>query len=539
MSCITKISAIHASDIRNPEIHLQVCAYCRVSTDEEDQLSSFVTQVDYYTRLIKTNSEWEFAGVYADEGISGTTMWRRTEFNRMIEDCRRKKIDLILTKSISRFARNVFESITMIRELKALGIAVYFEKERINTMTAAGELALTVYCSVAEEESASISRNLKWGIQKRMLNGTWLISSVAYGYRKDIDGELIVYSTERVIIERIYDEYLSGIGCYLIANGLNNDGIPSPRGISWDETAVLDILKNVIYVGDLLCQKTFIQDGNAHKRKRNRGECSMYLYPDDHEAIISRDKAELVKNLMEARRSILGIRKDDACYQERYPFSSRLKCGECGHTFKRQKIKVSKDNQYIRWCCSEHIRNIEKCSMTGIKEICIEEAFVRLTRKLHEYADIFLEPLLADIKTLRTNQESQMSIKKYNDKILGLKKQSHVLHRHMSEGKMDSALFMQKILELKLNIQYLTDARDRILALGAYEERCIELEDLIRIMKGAEEAGRKFDGDLFVEIIESAVFTKENTIVFHVKGGVRVTEQLHLKKIARSDGYAT
>lgn len=231
MASITKLPAVRAEENVHSGLLLRVCAYCRVSTDEEDQLSSFVTQVEYYTSVIQENPNWEFAGIYADEGISGTTMWRRTEFNRMIETCRKRRVDLILTKSISRFARNVFESIKIIRELKSLGIAVYFEKERINTMTAAGELALTIYCSVAEEESASISKNIKWGNQKRMLNGTWLISSIAYGYRKDNEGELIPYPVERIIIERIHDEYLSGIGSYLIAKGLNRDGILSPGEI--------------------------------------------------------------------------------------------------------------------------------------------------------------------------------------------------------------------------------------------------------------------------------------------------------------------
>lgn len=219
MSCITKISAIHASDIRNPEIHLQVCAYCRVSTDEEDQLSSFVTQVDYYTRLIKTNSEWEFAGVYADEGISGTTMWRRTEFNRMIEDCRRKKIDLILTKSISRFARNVFESITMIRELKTLGIAVYFEKENLNTMDETSEMVLTILSSLAQEESRSISTNVHWGIAKRYEKGEVRVNTNRFlGFTRNESHEIVVDIEEAVTVRRIFRYYFEGNSVGVIKN---------------------------------------------------------------------------------------------------------------------------------------------------------------------------------------------------------------------------------------------------------------------------------------------------------------------------------
>lgn len=526
MASITKLPAVRAEENVHSGLLLRVCAYCRVSTDEEDQLSSFVTQVEYYTSVIQENQNWEFAGIYADEGISGTTMWRRTEFNRMIETCRKRRVDLILTKSISRFARNVFESIKIIRELKSLGIAVYFEKERINTMTAAGELALTIYCSVAEEESASISKNIKWGNQKRMLNGTWLISSIAYGYRKDNEGELIPYPVERIIIERIHDEYLSGIGSYLIAKGLNRDGILSPGGTTWDENAVLQILKNPIYVGDLLCQKTFTEDDISHKRIKNQGEYPMYLYPDDHEGIISRDKADLVKNLMDTRCKINCIRRGDTVYQVRYPFSGRLICGECGHKLKRQIIKVTERKQYIRWCCKEHIRNNKNCSLTGVKEVCIEEAFIRLTRKLKDYSNILLEPLISDMRELQISKEEQMDIKRYNEEILNLKKQSHILYRHMSDGNMDSALFMQKSYELTREIQLLTSARDRVLEEGIFDGKISELEELIQIIRNIKPGIKRFDGDLFLRIIEEAVVTKEKAITFHLKSGVEFTEQL-------------
>lgn len=526
MASITKLPAVRADENSHSGLLLRVCAYCRVSTDEEDQLSSFVTQVEYYTSVIQENPNWEFAGIYADEGISGTTIWRRTEFNRMIEKCRKRRIDLILTKSISRFARNVFESIKIIRELKALGIAVYFEKERINTMTAAGELALTIYCSVAEEESASISKNIKWGNQKRMLNGTWLISAAAYGYRKDNEGELTPYPAERVIIERIHDEYLSGIGSYVIAKGLNRDGILSPGGTDWDENAVLQILKNPIYVGDLLCQKTFTEEDILHKRKKNRGEYPMYLYPDDHEGIISRDKAELVKNLMETRCKLNSIHRGDTDYLARYPFSGRLICGECGQKFKRQKIKVTEKNQYIRWCCKEHIRNNENCSLTGVKETCIEEAFIRLTRKLQDYFHILLEPLLSDMTELQISKEEQINIKKYNEEILNLKKQSHILYRHMSDGNMDSALFMQKSHELKQKIQLLASARDRVLEESIFDRKINELIELIQIIRNLKPGVTQFDGELFQRIVEEAIITKEKTITFHLKSGVKLTERL-------------
>lgn len=509
----------------HPTAALRVCGYARVSTDEEEQLESFVTQVEYYTHLIQKNPEWIYTGVYADEGISGTSTCRRDEFNRMIRDCKRGRIDLIITKSISRFARNTFECIQVIRELKAMGIGIYFEKERINTLSAESELALTIYISVAQEESISISQNAKWAIQRRMRDGSWLISSVAYGYRKDELGELIPEPNEARIVKRIYDEYLSGVGYFAIAMILNKEGIPSPRGGKWADDTIRGILMNDIYAGDLRCQKFFNEDLFPHKRRRNRGEYPQYLIPDDHEAIISRERASLVRETMEFRKQCLGIGVRTGMYQERYSFSGRIVCGECGAHFKRQKIKVNETNRYIKWSCKNHLMNKESCKMTGIREETLQNAFIRLSRKLHDNVRTLLVPLVNDISSLHLDEEKKEEINSYNNQILKIEKQIQLFRGHVSEGTMDAAIFIQKSQQLKGEIAYLKELRNRELENGSYDIILEELKVLIQYVGGDIKNGT-FDGNLFDKIVKQVTVTNDRKVNFYLISGLCLTEDL-------------
>ena len=207
----------------------KVCAYCRVSTDSAKQHTSYVAQTEYYQQYIQSRDEWEFAGIFADEAKSATKVKNRNEFLRMIKECEKGNIDMVITKSVTRFARNTVDSIETIRKLKALGIAIYFEKENMNTMSEQSEQMLTILSSIAQGESESISTNNRWGIQKRFQDGTYTLGCVAYGYTKDDNGEIVIKEDEAEIVRRIYDEYLCGRGSYTIAKGLNYDNIPTIR----------------------------------------------------------------------------------------------------------------------------------------------------------------------------------------------------------------------------------------------------------------------------------------------------------------------
>lgn len=270
---------------------LRVAAYCRVSTDSDEQATSYDAQVEHYSNFIQKNAEWEFAGIFADDGISGTNTKKREEFNRMIEECMTGSIDMIITKSISRFARNTLDCLRYIRQLKEKNIPVFFEKENINTMDSKGEVLLTIMASLAQQESESLSKNVKMGMQFRFQKGEVQVNHNRFmGYTKDEDGHLIIEPAEAEIVKRIYREYLQGASLKQIGDGLMADGILTGAGKpKWRPESVKKILKNEKYIGDALLQKTYTVDVLTKKRVKNNGIVPQYYVENSHEAIIPRD----------------------------------------------------------------------------------------------------------------------------------------------------------------------------------------------------------------------------------------------------------
>lgn len=276
---------------------LQVAAYCRVSTLLEEQESSYETQIRHYTGYITAHPGWALAGIYADEGLSGTQTSQRAEFNRMITDCTDGKIDLVITKSISRFARNTLDCLKYIRLLKSLDIAIYFEKENINTLDAKGEVLITIMASLAQQESQSISQNVSMGIRYQYRQGKVRLNHTRFlGYTKDSEGNLIVDQEQALLVRRIYREFLDGKTPGKIAQGLMDDHIPTVSGkMVWRESTVRSILKNEKYIGDALLQKEYVSDYLTKKRQQNTGALPQYYVEDDHEAIISREDYQRVQ----------------------------------------------------------------------------------------------------------------------------------------------------------------------------------------------------------------------------------------------------
>lgn len=270
---------------------LKVAAYCRVSTDSDEQATSYEAQMEHYTNFIQKNDEWEFAGIFADDGISGTNTKKREEFNRMIEECMAGHIDMVITKSISRFARNTLDCLKYIRQLKEKNIPVFFEKENINTMDSKGEVLLTIMASLAQQESESLSKNVKMGLQFRYQNGEVQVNHNRFmGYTKDENGHLIIEPSEAEIVKRIYLEYLQGASLKQIGEGLEADGILTAAGkAKWRPETIKKILRNEKYIGDALLQKTYTVDVLTKKRVQNNGIVPQYYVENDHEPIIPRD----------------------------------------------------------------------------------------------------------------------------------------------------------------------------------------------------------------------------------------------------------
>lgn len=320
----------------------RVAAYCRVSTDEEEQLSSYEAQKTYYTDKIMENPEWTMAGIFADEGITGTSAKKRPEFLRMIRLCKQKKIDIILTKSISRFARNTVDCLNYIRVLRELGVAVMFEKENINTLKADSELLITMMGAFAQAESESISANVRWGIRQAMREGRVRVSCAnLYAYEKGLDGQMQIIPEQAEVVRRIFRLYLSGASLRMIKNVLETEKIPNIYGdMEWCVTTIRYMLKNEKYCGDVLLQKTFRTDCISRKVIHNTGQLPMYLIQDHHEAIIDRKTFQAVQAELARRRAAKSPSKKCAptgrsCYASKYALSERLVCGECGTLYRR------------------------------------------------------------------------------------------------------------------------------------------------------------------------------------------------------------
>ncbi|MGB4659373.1 MAG: recombinase family protein, partial [Mobilitalea sp.] len=337
---VIKIEPVRQKVMQELRPKKRACAYCRVSTDSAKQHTSYVAQVEYYKTYIGKREGWEFAGIFADEAKSGTKVKKRDEFLRMMKECENGNIDIIITKSVTRFARNTIDSIEAIRKLKFLGVTVYFEKENINTMSEQSEQMLTILSSLAQGESESISTNNRWGIQKRFRDGSYKVSCVAYGYCKNQDGEIILEKNEAEVVRRIFHEYLNGKGSYVIARDLTNDNIPPIRTAEkWSDSSVKDILQNPIYEGNLILQKTYTTEVLPYTKRKNRGEMPQFFIQDNHEPIITREQGAMVRKIYEYRRKQMGI-DDSGKNLNRYEFSSKIICMECGGTFRRQKIYI-------------------------------------------------------------------------------------------------------------------------------------------------------------------------------------------------------
>lgn len=406
----------------------RVAAYCRVSTDQEEQLASYAAQVNYYTNYIERHPDYELAGIYADEGISGTTTKKREQFNKMIEDCRAGKIDMIITKSISRFARNTLDCLNFVRLLKDLGIGVVFEKENINTLDSKGEVLLSILSSLAQDESRSISENSTWGIRRRFEQGKLHVNHTKFlGYDKDKDGNLVINEKQAKIVKRIYKEFLDGKGANRIARDLEQDGVPNWHGkAKWYESSIRKMLTNEKYKGDALLQKTYTVDFLSKKRAENTGQVPQYYVEDSHPAIIDKEMWEAVQLEMERRRQFAkkyGLQKLEYATSDN-PFAGRVICGTCGKAFGR-KVWNSTDDRYRRiiWRCNgKYPAKGEKgCESRHIDDEVLYQAFIEVFNTLVENKDGFIgkwqERLKSDNVLVRYKAKQFIGIFKGADRI--------------------------------------------------------------------------------------------------------------------------
>lgn len=512
MANVTMIPARMRRKTTSPEQakpKLKVAAYCRVSTETEEQATSYEMQVEHYTNYITGNPEWELAGIYADDGISGTNTKKRDEFNRMIEDCMSGAIEMIITKSISRFARNTLDCLQYIRKLKEKNIAVFFEKENINTMDAKGELMLTIMASLAQQESLSLSQNVKMGLQFRYQEGKVQVNHNRFlGYTKGKDEKLVIVPEEAAVIRRIYREYLEGASLQDICNGLMEDGILTGAGKErWIPSTVKKILSNEKYIGDALLQKTVTLDFLEKKRTTNTGQAPQYYVEDSHDAIIPRDKFMLVQEEM-IRRANLRTGKKKRIYSSKYALSSLCTCEKCGDIYRRIAWNNRGNHSNVWRCCSRVKGGPAACDSPTMKEEDLQAKVMAAINDVWGAKSSVIESLmeLAE-QSLESSRDEELEIL---DQKLEAKQKELV----------DKALKKLNYNDLADEVEALKEAKQQILVGKAMENgRKIKRDEMIAFLKEQQAEVTEYDEQLVRRMVEGITIHEDSSITVVFKSG--------------------
>lgn len=491
----------------------RVAAYCRVSTDSEEQETSYEAQVQHYTDYIRSKPDWDFVEIYADDGISGTNTRKRDEFNRMIADCEAGKIDMIITKSISRFSRNTLDCLKYTRKLKALNIAVFFEKENINTLDSKGEVLLTIMASLAQQESESLSANVRMGIQFRnqqgkvQVNHNWFL-----GYTKDSEGNLVIDPAQAEIVRRIYREYLEGASFLQIKRSLEADGIENGAGHKkWHESNIQQILTNEKYIGDALLQKTYTVSILDKKRAANNGEMPKYYVEGSHEAIIDRDVFMKVKAEI-ARRANLNPDGKRRVYSSKYALSGMVFCGHCGDIYRRVKWNNRGCKSTVWRCVSRVLKGKMDfdCPARTVKEEVLQGAIVTAVNDAYARRN-------AVISLLKTNIQETV----FDDleaKIAAIDEQLAKLQQQMVDNSGDNAL----VEELGLQIDDLRGDRQDILAEAAERtDLQARMNDMIAFLEEMPATVTEYSEALTRRLVDRITIFDEK-IVVELKSGLQM-----------------
>ena len=528
---VTMIPAIKQANTNIVDKYHQqrVAAYCRVSTAQEEQQNSYQVQIDYYTDLISKNEEWQLAGIFADEGISGTQTKKRTEFNKMIRLCKKHKIDLVLCKSISRFARNTVDTLEYVRQLKDLGIGVIFEKENINTLTMTSEFMIALYGSFAQAESESISKNVSWGVEKAFREGKVRYSYYnLYGYRKGADGKPEIIPDEAKVIKMIYKLYLEGLTLRQIAKHLESLRITKRDYSEWSINGIRSILSNEKYVGDALLQKTYTVDCITHKSVKNNGERAKYLVTDAHEAIIDRDTYNLVQQELARRTSLRKksekTHSEQGRYSGKYALSELMICGECGSAYRRQIWNIHGRKCPVWRCVSRFDNGNRYCKQSPtIHEEKLHKAILSTINEYYECND--------SIKVLLKNNVEQVVLgvnvkesKAIEQRLREIDKTRNEYISLITTGVTDEASLDEQFQELYDEEQELNKRLNMLKKVCSHDN-----EKQNRVNNVIKEIGDKkcelieYNDSLIRKLIECIRVVSKTEIHIIFKGGTEVT----------------
>lgn len=493
---------------------LRCAAYCRVSSNSEDQINSFMAQTRYYEKAFEKSDREQLIDIYADEGITGTREDKRDEFQRMISDCRKGRIDRIYTKSISRFARNTKDCLKNIRELKSLGITVLFEKENIDTANMTDEMMITIMGGLAQEESTSISQNLRWSVQKRMQNGTYKNATPPFGFKK-VNGDLEIDENQRPIVRQIFEWYCSGYGLKMIADKLNSMNVPSSKcSVMWQADNVRYVLKNERYIGNAIYQQSYVTEILPHIKKRNYGEKQKYYAKDVNPAIIDKDTFHRVQMLLLSRHR-------DYVSNE-YVLSRKINCKKCGATYKRRNREKG-----AFWVCRTHDINASDCENGAIFERDFYSSFIRLYNKLwYNYKQILvpLQTALQDLKLRKFSGKTQ--VMDMHKEVAKLREQMHVLARLKTKGFLNEAKYIEQTMELTAKVNKLQAELKKLTRSDDEDETINQIEMLIDFFEKQSKPITEFDESAFESIVEKIVVVNQHELEFHLIGELKLRENI-------------
>ena len=493
---------------------IRVAAYCRVSTDSEDQVNSFLNQVQYYSDFIRSSDKMELVDIYADEGITGTSVNKREDFKRMMKDARLGKIDRIYVKSIQRFARNSLECLEAVRKLTSYGVSVLFENDRIDTSRMSSEMMLYIKSAFAQNDSMSFSKRMSVSYRMRMEEGTFITYHAPYGYRLK-EGRLVIVPEEADVVKQIFQMYLAGKNSDQIVVALN-EKVTKANGERWGRYHVRYMLSNEKYVGDSLLQKCFTPEELPLKKKRNRGEKDQYYVHNSHPAIIDRQMYEAVQARLKERG-----RYKKSTIQKADLFSRMIVCGDCGWIYKRRV-----QNGTVYWVCSHKGNAGFECGSKNLSEKAIQTAFVMMYNRLRQYEQIVIDETLAKLIQVRTRLMSNSSeIAQIDAEIAKLCSQSEMYVKLNAMGIMDLVSFEEQVAELQNRTATLRSRRIKLM--GEDEDtHCMgELRALKENLQKYPSAILSFDETLFRLITEQIKVGNDGTVTFILKGGLHLREK--------------
>ena len=508
MTTVTVIQPITAIETNK----LRVAAYCRVSSISEDQLNSYQAQLTYYSHKFEEADTEELVDLYADEGITGTREDKRDEFQRLMKDCRRGKIDRIYTKSISRFARNTRDCLKNLRELKSLGITVLFEKENIDTANMTDEIMITILGGLAQEESVSISQNMRWGIDKKMQNGTYIQPTAPYGYRME-NQKLVICEEEAKIVRFIFSAYLNGHGIRAIKDMLNASEDTKLNHSEWKYVSVRYILCNEKYTGNSLWHKSCMTDTLPYRKTTNRGQKTQYYVTGTHPAIITEEEFQKAQSLMKMRKTEKA--EIDS------PFKRKIFCQECGTLF---RIKHTRGKIY--WVCRTHDEKTELCGTPQIAEKQLISAFIRLHNKLlHHYRSILfpIQQMLQELKCKKYG--GNIRVMDIHKEIAKLREQNHVIARLRTKGFMDAGKYQEQSKELSNKIRKLQAELKKLTRSDDEDDALEQLDMLIDYFEKRDQLMVSFEPETFDRLMDR-ITANQNELTFHLLGGIELKEKI-------------